>query len=189
MNRHEFESHAIPALDGLYAYALRLAGNPEDAADLVQDTYVKALRHVGTFREIDAVRPMLFKILYRCFVDAWRRKKRGPPLAVISASGEIEGASPIAATCTRLETTWLKTEALSEDVGAALGDLDGELRETLWLREIEDFSYAEIAKIMAIPTGTVRSRLSRARAQLAASLQEYANQRGYIHPRAGKERS
>lgn len=189
MHRHEFESQATASLDGLYAYALRLAGSPEDAADLVQDTYVKALRHADTFREVDSVRPMLFKILYRCFVDAWRKKKRHPSLAVISVSGEIEGVGANTMACSMPDVSRLKTEALGEDVNAALGDLDGELRETLWLREIEDFSYAEIAEIMEIPPGTVRSRLSRARAQLAASLQDYANQRGYIHPRAGKERT
>ncbi|MBI2433982.1 MAG: sigma-70 family RNA polymerase sigma factor [Candidatus Hydrogenedentes bacterium] len=189
MTADEFEMHALSSSDGLYSYALRLTQNQEDAADLVQETFVKALKRLEGFREPSAVRPVLFTILYHCFVDLWRKKKRRPRLVALPDPDELEELTSAALPNPARYSSGLLGEALSQEVSAALGDLDDELRETLWLREIEDFSYTEIAGILGLPLGTVRSRLSRARSQMAASLQSFAKQRGYTNPRSGKEGS
>ena len=189
MNRDDFEQHAMAALDGLYSYALRLVPNPEDAADLVQETFVKSLSRLDGFREPGAVRPVLFRILYNCFVDSWRKKRRRLRLVALPPSGELENLDSAVRTNLSTDSREFLAEALSQDVDAALNELEDELRQTLWLREIEDFSYAEIAEIMDVPVGTVRSRLSRARAQMAANLQSYAKGHGYLHTRFGKEGS
>lgn len=173
MKRDEFEQCALSALDGLYAYARRLTQNHEDAADLVQEAYVRALARPEGFKEAAAVRPMLFRIMYHCFVDEWRRKKRRPHLVPLRSPGEgdVPDGDPA--------PNFFVKEALSEDVEQAVNELDDVLRETLWLREIEDFTYSEIANITGVPIGTVRSRLHRARGQLAAALKEYGIRRGY----------
>ncbi len=189
MNRDAFEKHAMAALDGLYSYALRLVRNPEDAADLVQETFAKSLNRLDGFGEAEAVRPVLFRILYNCFVDSWRKKKRRLRLVALPASDELGSVDSGVSHNLATDHRDVLAEALSQEVDAALGELEDELRETLWLREIEDFSYAEIAKIMDVPIGTVRSRLSRARVQMAANLQNYAKGRGYIPSRIGEEGS
>lgn len=186
LTQREFAKHADANLDALYAYALRLAGQPEGAAELVQETFVKALDRLDAFREPEAVRPMLFTILYHCFVDEWRKQKRRPQLVVL---GDAEASISTPETAQSLPPGSIQSirEAMGEEVDAALNALDEQLRTTLWLREIENFSYAEIAAIVDAPIGTVRSRLARARSQMAAQLKEYASRRGFPRVRHGKQ--
>lgn len=175
MTPNEFEEQAMASLDGLYAYALRLAQNHDDAADLVQESFVRALPRLDQFRESSAVRPMLFRILYRCFIDSWRKKKRRPRLVPLPGHDALQNRVFDSTTLCTTSIRSTLAEALSHEVNAALMELNPELRETLWLREIEDFSYVEIADILGVPVGTVRSRLARARAQMAQSIMNQAH--------------
>lgn len=187
MTRDEFEKEALAALDSLYAYGLKLSRNQEDAADLVQETFAKALGHLETFREKSAIRPVLFRILHNSFVDSWRKKKQRPHLVALESPGEIAGSSSASWHDLGAKPFFDVKESLSEEVCRALDGLDESLRQTLWLREIEDFSYAEIAEILGIPVGTVRSRLARARLQMASNLNSLAGRQGYARTLPGKE--
>jgi len=186
LNRDEFNQHALAALDPLYNYALQLTRNPEDAADLVQETYARTLTRWRQIKDTDGVRPTLFRVLYNLFVDGWRAERRRPRLVPLPNPGEETAPNPPNGMFWRSAS--LIQEALSEDVDAALNDLDDPLRETLWLREIEDFSYAEIADITGVPVGTVRSRLSRARARMAKALREYSGRHGFGNRPASGEK-
>jgi len=141
-------------LDDLYAFALRLTQNRERAEDLVQETY---LRHLSSGRSTPVeLRPYLFRTLRNLHIDQWRRTQKGPATGLIERLPEAADV--------------VLEGMLSEWMEEALTQLDGCFRETLWLREVEGFSYAEIASITGVPVNTVRSRLSRARQQLEGLL-------------------
>ena len=146
------EETTVEHLDALYAYALRLSQSATDAEDLVQETMARFLARAGPTPQ--PVRPYLFRILRNLYVDGWRRRSPCPlPLAPAPSAEDI-----------------VLREMLSAWLEEALAELEPALREVLWLREVEGFSYAEISEVMDCPTNTVRSRLSRARSQVLLRL-------------------
>lgn len=181
MKTKQFESISLRHLDALYGYAMRLARNYENAEDLVQETYARAFAHCDRVSGAGAVRPTLFRILHNLFVDRWRASQRGPVMISIDSMQEASGQDSLPfLRDPDNPRDLLMRDALSDEVESALSQLDEAWRETLWLREIEDFSYEEISRITEVPIGTVRSRLARARRALAARLTEYARSRGVI---------
>lgn len=142
-----------PVLKELYAFALRLSRSRESAEDLVQETFARVLARAGP--PPLEIRPYLFRTLRNLFVDGLRSSKHLGPMRVPAELPEVPTPEQMV-----LESM------LSEWVESALLELEFPLRETLWLREVDGFSYAEIAEITGSPVNTVRSRLSRARSQL-----------------------
>lgn len=177
MRAKEFEAHAIQYLDGLYRYGLRLARNPERAEDLVQETFARAIAHVDRIATKEAIRPTLAKIMHNLFVDEWRAVQRGPVMISTDALEDGDSALPLVCPAGNVRETMLR-ESLSDEVERAMHGLADAWRETIWLREIEGFSYEEISSITNVPVGTVRSRLARARRALADQLEDYARDRG-----------
>lgn len=170
MKRLTFETAALQSLDSLHGYARHLARNEEEAEDLVQEAYSRVLAYRDKVRHPSEARPLLFRILHNLFVDQYRHNRRGP---VMISVDDLQGRTPppserLVDPATPLSD--LLKDCLSDEMQCALRSLDEGLRETLCLREIEGFSYEEIGEILEIPIGTVRSRLSRARREMARRL-------------------
>jgi RNA polymerase sigma-70 factor, ECF subfamily len=177
-----FETEALRHLDSLYRYALRLARNPERAEDLVQETYVRAASSVGRLAEVKAIRPTLFRILHNLFIDQWRADQRGPIMISTDTAGDNHAPLPLLCTDDNPREALFRN-ALSDEVEQALSELDATWRETLWLRDVEGYSYAEISQMTSAPIGSVRSRLARARRAMADKLVRLAGARNRHHIR------
>jgi RNA polymerase sigma-70 factor, ECF subfamily len=159
-----FEAEAVGYVDQLYATALRLTRNRTDAEDLVQDTYLKAFRSSRQFHPGTNLRAWLFTILQNTFRNL-RRDAGRDPVEIDSARAEL-----LAPASDRTPETQLLAGQLDEAVRAALDELPPAFREAVWLRDIEECSYDEIARRLNVPPGTVMSRISRGRRLLQAQL-------------------
>jgi RNA polymerase sigma-70 factor, ECF subfamily len=164
-----FEAEALASLDGLYRAALRLTRVPVDAEDLVQDTYLKAFRAADTFEPGTNLRAWLFTILHNTARNRARDRARD---TVSVDSDVVDRAAELPAPGGAVETpeTRLIGETLAPELQAALDALPEAFREAVWLRDVEEFSYAEIAAMLSIPIGTVMSRISRGRDALFERL-------------------
>ena len=160
-----FETDALSHLDSLYGTALRLTRNEADAQDLVQDTYVKAFRSRKQFRAGTNLKAWLFTILHNTFRNQRRDSGRDP---IDVDSDKVDLAAPADKSDTPEEQ--LLREAMGPDLQAALDALPEAFREAVWLRDVEEFPYAEIAEMLDVPLGTVMSRISRGRRMLYDSL-------------------
>ena len=175
-----FERDALVFMDQLYAAALRYTKNPEDARDLVQDTYLKAFNSFHQFEEGSNLRAWLYRILTTTFINTYRKDQRRPQLA----SGELEDWQLAEA---QSHTSDLgksaEVEALENlpdsDIKRALQEIPEEFRIAVYLADVEGFSYKEIANIVEVPAGTVMSRLHRGRKLLREKLADYAKELGY----------
>jgi RNA polymerase sigma-70 factor (ECF subfamily) len=153
-----FESEAMPHMRQLYGTAYRLTRNAADAEDLVQETFLRAYRAFASYTPGTNARAWLYTILYRVRADHYRRVSRSPRTV------EMIGEGPAVAA---------PQEALAggqEEIARALAGLPEAFRATVVLRDIQDFTYDEIAGILGVPIGTVMSRLHRGRALLRAAL-------------------
>jgi RNA polymerase sigma-70 factor, ECF subfamily len=155
-----FERDALACLDGLYGAALRLTSNPADAEDLVQDTYLKAFRAADQFERGTNLKAWLFTILHNTFLNNRRRAVREP---VAVETEEIERAAAALPGEPETPEQLLLRGTLDADLQAALDALPSAFRQAVWLRDVEEFTYAEIAAMLDVPIGTVMSRISRGR--------------------------
>ena len=175
-----FERDALVFMDQLYGAALRYTKNPEDARDLVQDTYLKAFNSFHQFEDGTNLRAWLYRVLTTTFINTYRKDQRRPQLA----SGELEDWQLAEA---QSHTSDLgksaEVEALENlpdsDIKRALQEIPEEFRIAVYLADVEGFSYKEIADIVEIPAGTVMSRLHRGRKLLREKLADYAKELGY----------
>jgi RNA polymerase sigma-70 factor (ECF subfamily) len=158
-------ARALEFLEPLYATALRLTRNPADAEDLVQDTFVKALRFSDRFQAGTNLKAWLYTIL----MNTWRNRRRDAtrePVDVDSTLVEEAAAGSDGPAARETPEQILMRATLRDDLQAALDALPEAFREAVWLRDVEEFSYAEIAEMLGIPIGTVMSRISRGRRML-----------------------
>ena len=160
-----FAACVLPHLDAAYNLARWLVRDAHDAQDVVQDALVRALRHFDGFRGGDA-RPWLLAIV-RNAAFSWLRERR--PDEVALPDDELDTALAAAAPAANPESLAMR-RAERREIDEAIVALPIALREALVLRELEELSYREIARITGVPIGTVMSRLSRARHLLAAAL-------------------
>jgi RNA polymerase sigma-70 factor (ECF subfamily) len=163
----------LACLDSLYRTALRLTHVPADAEDLVQETYLKAFRAADRFKAGTNLRAWLFTILHNTALNRARDRARD---TVRADSAAVERADDSAGAWSRGESTAtpetiLLRETLTPDLRAAIEALPEAFRQAVWLRDVEEFSYAEIAEMLSIPVGTVMSRISRGRRLLFDRLQ------------------
>ena len=179
--RARFEATALPYIGSAYRVALRLTQRPEDASDLVQETYLRAFRTFDNFREGTNCRAWLFTILYSIFANRYRKERREPKLSSVeeleaSFDGAVRGEIPGGPVTEPVPLdAWTDSE-----VETALSELPEVFRATVLLVDVEDLTYEEAAAALDCAVGTVRSRLSRARKQLYVALQETARRRGYL---------
>src|SRR5437762_12219044 len=165
--RRAFEAEALGYLNSLYGAALRLTRNAADAEDLVQDTYVKAFRSAKQFTSGTNLKAWLFTILHNTFRNQRRDSGRDP---VDVDSERLEQAAP-ADPAAGPEAQLLR-DTLDADLQGALDELPEAFREAVWARDVDEFSYAEIAEMLGLPAGTVMSRISRGRRMLYERLHE-----------------
>jgi RNA polymerase sigma-70 factor (ECF subfamily) len=159
-----FEADALAAIDSLYRTAMRLTRVPADAEDLVQDTYVKAFRAADTFEPGTNLRAWLFTILHNTARNRARDRARD---AVIVDSDVAEREADVShRRAADSPEALLLREALAPELQAAIDALPEVFRQAVWLRDVEEFSYADIASMLGIPAGTVMSRISRGRRML-----------------------
>ena len=168
-----FEAEALASLDSLYRAALRLTRVPADAEDLVQETYLKAFRAADTFKPGTNMRAWLFTILH----NSARNRARDRARDTVAVDSEIvdraaDAPPPAGHLAGAGETpeTLLLRDTLAPELQAAIDDLPDAFRQAVWLRDVEEFSYAEIAEMLDIPVGTVMSRISRGRRLLFDKL-------------------
>lgn len=186
-NEHEttadrFEAVALPFMDLLYHKALVLTRRPEDASDLVQETYLRAYRTFGNFAAGTNCKAWLFTILYSIFINRYHKAQREPETLSMDEWEETyhrELADPAwddeFAALAHLEKEWQGPE-----IAAALGKLPEEFRAAVLLVDVEQLTYEEAAGVLTCPVGTLRSRLFRARRVLFAELRDYARKMGFI---------
>ena len=185
-----FEELLVGVLDQAYGTALRLTGNPADAEDLIQDTALLAHRGFGGFRAGSNFRAWFYRILLNRFYSTHRSRRRTPPQVSLDEapelalyfqardSGLLAGGDPAAALVDRLD---------GELIAQALDALPDDYRAAAALYFMQDMSYQEIADVLEVPIGTIRSRLHRARRMLQKVLWQLAEERGLVSGPVAKE--
>lgn len=171
-SRATFEADALELVDSLYRTALRLTRSPSDAEDLVQDTYLKAFRAADRFQPGTNLRAWLFTILHNTARNRARDRAREWVTVDSEAVEQAESAAllPGSALPDTPESA-LIAQTLTPELQTAIDELPDVYREAVWLRDVEEFSYAEIAEVLNVPVGTVMSRISRGRRLLFDRLQ------------------
>jgi RNA polymerase sigma-70 factor (ECF subfamily) len=166
-----FSAEALEYLDALYGTAVRLARTADAAQDLVQDTYLKAFRARDRFVPGTNLKAWLYTILH----NTWRNRRRDRARSRVEADSEAvdqaaDQAGDMVSAAPDSPEALLVNAALSDELRAALDGLPEAFREAIWLRDVEELTYQEIATALDVPIGTVMSRLSRGRKQLYAAL-------------------
>ncbi len=173
-----FERELRPQLDSVTAFAYRLAQDADDAADLVQNTYLKAYRFIDHYQPGSNAKAWLFRILKNVFINEYRRRQNKPATVdyeeVLFLEENNSAAIPVYVDL-RHE---LFAHLLGDEVTQAINGLPVNFRLVLLLCDIEGFTYEEISRITDVPIGTVRSRLHRARGLLKDRLRPYAQKHG-----------
>lgn len=174
----QFETEALVHLDALYGLGLRLTGgDAARAEDLVQDAILKAYRAWGDFRLGTNCRAWLMTILRNTFINEFRRQQRRPnavefdEVADRSVFADVKAEDPEGEFFERI---------IDDEVIRAIDDLPAEFRVAIVLSDLEGLSYQEVAEVMGIPVGTVKSRLFRARKRLQTQLYSFAREMGYV---------
>lgn len=176
----DFEKEALPHMNALYNFALRMTGDADDADDLVQETYLKAFRFFDKFEKGTNAKAWLFRILKNSYINEYRKVKKEPSKVDYN---DIENFYE------NIKSSEVKSNHLVEDVfnnllddeiSAAISSLPEDFKTVIILSDIEGFTYEEIADFVDCPIGTVRSRLHRARKMLYVRLHKYAQEKGYV---------
>jgi RNA polymerase sigma factor (sigma-70 family) len=175
-----FEKEFMPHIDSMYNFAFRLTNDEDDANDLVQDTYLKAFRFINSFSQGTNAKAWLFRILKNSFINDFRKKSKEPAKVdyqdVETTYNSEEDAETNQTVDLRAETV---QDLIGDEIANALNSLPVDFRTVIILCDVEGFTYEEMAKILDIPIGTVRSRLHRARMLLKEKLKSYAKSLGY----------
>ena len=175
--RARFEGEALAQLDPLYSFALKLARSRDDAEDLVSDTMLRAFERWEQYHLGTNIRAWLFTLLYHAFVS---RKRRIDAREVQPADGEGDGWSTFEAVGEVDPEGRFYDSFLDEEITRAIEKLPDEYRSAVVLSDVHELRYAEIAEILQVPEGTVKSRLFRGRRILQKKLANYAVEMGYI---------
>ncbi len=174
-----FEQEFLPHVDSMYNFAYRLTFEEDDAKDLVQETYLKAFRFIDSFERGTNAKAWLFRILKNSFINDFRKKSKQPSKVdynEVESYYNSDNVDKSITTDLRVETV---QHMIGDEITNALNALDVDFRTVIILCDLEGFTYEEMAKILDIPIGTVRSRLHRARNLLKDKLKRYAAKMGY----------
>ncbi|MDO5453802.1 MAG: sigma-70 family RNA polymerase sigma factor [Corynebacterium sp.] len=188
-----FEKEALPLLNQLYGGALRMTRNPQDAEDLVQETYLKAYKAFHSFKKGTNLKAWLYRIMTNTYINSYRKKQRQPVQQLTEEITDYQLYTTSSHDSTGLESAEvLALENLpNSDIVDALNQLSDDYRLVVYLADVEGLAYKEIAEAMGTPLGTVMSRLHRGRKQLRGLLKEVAREQGIglDHPDMADEES
>ena len=174
-----FDTEFLPNINAMYNFANRLTFDEDDAKDLVQDTYMKAFRFINSFQRGTNAKAWLFRIMKNSFINDFRKKSKEPTKIDYQEVETFYNSDDVDKSITtdlRAETV---KDMMGDEISNALNSLDVDFRTVIILCDLEGFKYDEMAKILDIPIGTVRSRLYRARNLLKDRLSDYARKMGY----------
>jgi RNA polymerase sigma-70 factor (ECF subfamily) len=174
-NARIFETELYPFTDAVYNFAVRLTNDASRADDLVQETFMKAWRFINSYQEGTNAKAWLFRICKNAFINEFRAKNREPQSVDIDLVSVGRNAKGVVRDAHLLEE--IGKGELGDEVMAALNALNADNRLVVLL-DFEDFTYKEIAAILNVPLNTVRTRLHRARQNMADMLIAYAEARG-----------
>lgn len=178
----DFSTAELPYYDQLYKTALRMTRSVAETEDLLQETYLKAFRYYSGFEEGTNLKAWLFRIMKNNFINSYRKRKAQPQqveLDEVRDSGEeylevdagfAEGGSGARAV----------TQEMDEDVARAINALPHDYKMALLLVDIQDYTYQQVAEILAVPVGTVMSRLYRGRTKIEKALLSYGKRYNYL---------
>lgn len=178
--RQRFTEQALPYLDQMYGAAMKMTRNPQDAQDLVQETFAKAFGAFASYEDGTNLKAWLYRIMTNTYINTYRKNQRTPFLGAIDDLEDWQLGE--AKSTTAMSSRSAEAEAIdrtpAEVVTAALNGLAEDFRLVVYMADVEGFSYQEIADIIDRPIGTVMSRLHRGRAKLRQELSEYALEQG-----------
>jgi len=177
--QHEFEVEALPHADLLYNYALRMTSNAADADDLVQETFLKAFRFWEKYEQGTNIRAWLFRIMKNSYINRYRRESKEPDTVDYDEVQNFYNTIRDTTADSTDSQASVFGQLLDDDVATAIAHLPEDFRTVVILCDIEGLTYEEIAEFLAVPLGTVRSRLHRGRSLLRSELMNYAKDRGY----------
>jgi RNA polymerase sigma-70 factor, ECF subfamily len=188
--RADFHEEALPHLDAVYRFALRLSGSPDHAQDLVQDTFVRAFKAWDQYTPGTQCKSWLFTICRNLYLRQWERGQRHDQIVA-------ENTRPEAPTSEVVNPLWSAVgdvdpegqffaSIVDEEVLRAIDDLPEDFRTAVVLSDVEGLSYQEISDMVGVPVGTVKSRLFRGRRQLQKVLYDYAVEMGHIRGKHGR---
>jgi len=179
-----FEQDAMQYARQLSSAAMRMTRNPSDAADLVQETFLKAYRAYHTFEEGTNLKAWLYRILTNTYINKYRKDSRRPSEVDLGSVEDLylyrNIGSEESAEAARTTEDRVLDGLVEADIKKAVEDLPENFRLPVLLADLEGFSYKEISDILDIPIGTVMSRLHRGRKAMQKSLWEYAVKRGLV---------
>ena len=175
-----FEEQALPLLDQLYGGAMRLTRNPQDAEDLVQETYLKAYSNFDSFKQGTNLKAWLYRIMTNTYINSYRKAKRRPVESSADELSDFQLYTTAGHDSTGLESA--EVEALKQmpdsEISEAMNDLPEDYRMVVYYADVVGLAYKEIADVMGTPLGTVMSRLHRGRKLLRAALKDVAREKG-----------
>ena len=174
-----FEDEMIPHMTALYNYALRLTNDPDEAKDLVQESYMKAYRYLDKYERGTNGKAWLFQIMKNTYINGYRKKSREPDKIDYDAIEDFYTSIKDAYSDTNDLQDKLFGYLMEDEVAGALQELPTDFRTVVILCDIEGYSYEDIAEFIQIPIGTVRSRIHRARERLRSILRNYAVTHGF----------
>lgn len=177
--QEDFNKEIIPHLDALYNFGLRLTSDPNDAEDLVQDTIVKAYRFFSSYEKGTNAKAWLFRILKNSYINNYRKKSKKPQQVDYDEVSTFYETIRAERTDTSDLEDKMFRELIDDELSNALDNIPEDFRTVVLLCDVEDFTYEEIANMLDVPIGTIRSRLHRGRNLLKAELMDYAAKRGF----------
>jgi RNA polymerase sigma-70 factor, ECF subfamily len=187
-NGDGFAEEALPHLDAVYRFALRLSGSPDQAADLVQETFLRAYRAWGQYTRGTRAKSWLFTICRNVFLRGRERAKRHDDLVEQHTERDDALPDPVNPLWSTIESVDPEADffdsIVDEEILRAVDDLPEEFRTVVLLSDLEGLAYQEISDLLEVPVGTVKSRLFRGRRRLQEALYEYAVEMGHIPARA-----
>lgn len=188
--KSRFQVEALEYLDQMYGAAMKFTRDPQEAQDLLQETFMKAYAAFDRFQQGTNLKAWLYRIMTNTFINEYRKQQRQPFLGAVDELEEwqLGGAESTTSTSSKSAELEAIDRAPSAVVTEALNTLSDDRRMTVYFADVEGFSYQEIADMMDVPIGTVMSRLSRGRSQLRTQLREYATEQGIKNasPKKGK---
>ena len=175
-----FEEQALPLLDQLYGGAMRLTRNPQDAEDLIQETYLKAYKNIGSFKQGTNLKAWLYRIMTNTYINSYRKAKRRPAESSADDLSDFQLYTTAGHDSTGLESAEVEALKLMPDsaISEAMNDLPEDYRMVVYYADVVGLAYKEIAEIMDTPLGTVMSRLHRGRKLLRGALKDVAREEG-----------